>query len=220
MRIHHPRISARSFVGIIVGMLITLGLLIWTLNSQKAHDSNQLNLTFDDSAPKDAKLQQEDLCAKGKCIFLSSPTTIDNPISLKLPFTFTAWIRPTATSSATLATFKDGSTEKVKLTITDHGKLFLSTPNSQTPLTSPDSLELANWQQITLVMDKDITRIYTNGSLEGKIPLSSTANLSSLTLGPMTGFLDEVKLYPKVLTDQEIIDDHANMVLYWRGEKP
>src|SRR5262249_44670786 len=151
--------------------------------------------------------------------------TVPDSASLHLSssFTLSAWVNPTVAQS-------DFTTALAKNTASDHVYFLYATSGSgycgntgfplaganlsgaQQVICNSSGLPLNTWSYLTSTYDGSNFKYYVNGSLSQTVPFSGTIDPSTGTLQigashfgeNFKGFIDEVRIYSRALSDTEI----------------
>lgn len=171
-----------------------------------------------------ASFQNEDMCIDGKCLFFDGTddsVSMGNPVDLRITGdqTISMWLKPNNFSLRRNPLAKAFAGEGT-ITQETNGSLnyFYGTGGgNNTPyqgFNSNTALELNSWHHIVLV--RDLTNTTLKWYINGRLTATSAASYSSATSGsntffigtgytnPYAGFIDEVKIYPRALTELEI----------------
>lgn len=94
------------------------------------------------------------------------------------------------------------------------GKLFFRTNASGKTMESPNAYNLTEWTHVAVVVESDRVLLYVNGaSVNSTDLLLETAESSSFNFGGFNGYMDDLRVYSKALTSQEISE------LYYKPEE-
>ena len=140
-------------------------------------------------------------------VALTSPTNLSNS-----SFTLSTWVKTSATNAQTL--FEQGdATSGVQLTVNAQGQLnfaYRSDASTVSNVTSTAAVNDGQWNMLTVSFDASTQTLtaYVNGQADG-----TTASIATISSEPsstaqlasnLDGNLDEVAIYEKVLTAEEI----------------
>ena len=138
--------------------------------------------------------------------------------------TIEAWIYPTAYPDPTynsIVSWGDGQSSRdiMGLTVQNSGRLSMYTHGNEFAPTSGATATLNAWNHVAAVLDGTSETLYTNGQLVGTKTFGSPVTLLSknLLIGKrinyngyyFNGMIDEVRIYSRALTAQEITGRYA-----------
>jgi len=172
-------------------------------------------------------------CKVGKCLFFDG---IDDYISsvdtssldLTNAITVSAWIYPTDTDDLVIAAKRDDSNYAWEFSVSTDasGNKLIGRINSNSYQSlSSASIQENTWTHVAMTYDKDAggtdeIKTYINGSLDGTYDYSSSISTNDVAVSIgrrlhtvpsyFHGFIDEVKIYNRALTQYEISKLHNN----------
>ncbi|MBC7326949.1 LamG domain-containing protein [bacterium] len=139
-------------------------------------------------------------------------------------FTIIAWIKPESfisTDRGPMILSKYGGLWKGYMLLlegtTGKPSLHIDTPQKEISVTSSEPVEIGKWSHIAATYDGKVARIYVNGVLKGSAEAELTHDTGvKLTIGKASwfegayfqGIIDEVKIYNRVLSEEEIRADY------------
>ncbi|MCA9390294.1 LamG domain-containing protein [candidate division WWE3 bacterium] len=174
-----------------------------------------------------ATWQDESMCVSGRCLLFDGDSanvaTTGEISALTNNFTFSSWIKWNGTDAENQTIFFNGDREtdgwNVRLDNSDSDQLSIVCENNDT-VTSNTSLTQSKWHHLTVQRDSGTWKLYLDGvaqSLSGGTtcaPSTSTlqtvighADTAGTTQG-FHGFMDEVKYYPYVRSEDQVKSDY------------
>jgi peptidoglycan hydrolase-like protein with peptidoglycan-binding domain len=150
----------------------------------------------------------------------SSSVTIPNSSSINIsgPFTFSVWINSRNSTDSQIFLGKNAYDKYVVINPNYGG--YVTTLFGQQLDTTPGGVPLNTWTHLVFVGDTNSQKLYVNGVLassDSSVGSSFSSSNSSLVLGrnvaggyPFTGMLDELRIFNRALTSQEVANLYSD----------
>jgi len=151
---------------------------------------------------------------------------INNKILASNEFTFSIWSNPKSFIGTTNSLFRGGSTgaNSIYLYLKDTNQIIYGlwtdgTGSDETSITLPSGIALNDWALYTMVYDGSNLIFYKNGAYENQITKTGNIELDTQDFFLASrgggshwfnGSLDDVRIYDRALTTEEIADIYAN----------